>query len=127
MPSARRLYRLREFRALPIGQVRTFNDANVLLEFDGWIGRDGEFTPAIVANGLPPPQCLLDYLDGGGNIEAHPASEEWRRDGARDTLLQLATDSDGMQHPRVVELLLQRGANVRGTLSRPSPLANAAS
>ena len=50
----------------------------------------GRTTAAIVAEGLPPPQCLLDFLDGGGSADAHPPSEDAF---SISTLLQLASDS----------------------------------
>ena len=65
---------------------------------------------------LQPPQCLLEFLNEGGNANAHPVSEDAF---SRDSLLQLAAESAG---PRVVELLLQRGADIDGTLTRCSPL-----
>ena len=79
----------------------------------------GRITAAIIADGLPPPQCLLDFLDGGGSADAHPPSEDAF---SKSTLLQLASDSTDIALPRVVELLLQRGADVRGALCRCSPL-----
>ena len=95
---------------------------------DKWC-EDGVCTPAIVADGLPPPQCLLDFLDGGGSANAHRPREEWMGDTRMDldTLLQLSAESVGIPAgPRVVKLLLQRGADVRGAVSRASPLERAA-
>ena len=48
----------------------------------------GRITAAIIADGLPPPQCLLDFLDGGGSADAHPPSEDAF---SQSTLLQLAS------------------------------------
>ena len=101
----------------------------VVAAFSGMIVRDsgndhewcpgGVLTPTILANGLPPPQCLLDFLDHGGRPDAHLPSEE---PCSGETLLQLAAENCG---PRVVKLLLEHGADVNGTLSKWSPLESA--
>jgi hypothetical protein len=44
-----------------------------------------QITPTIVEAGLPPPQCLVDFLDTGGSADAHPQSEVLF---SRDTLLR---------------------------------------
>lgn len=55
-----------------------------------WFEDEQHFTAAAVAAGLPPPQCLLDFLDAGGSADAHPPSEDAF---SISTLLQLASDS----------------------------------
>ena len=103
---------------LPADVVRAF-DRILQGEAHTWCN-NGRIYAANVADGLPPPQCLLDFLDGGGSADARPPSDQ---PFSRDTLLQLATDSaNNAALPRVVELLLQRGADVRGSLDRCSPL-----
>jgi hypothetical protein len=84
-----------------------------------------DVAPSIIAKGLPPPQCLIDFLDNGGSPDAHPPIDPEYPNSSRDALLQLATVGPAGAGPRVVELLLQRGASVDGTIGRASPLERA--
>jgi hypothetical protein len=120
--SARRVQQRREANpnVLPKAVVDMFGH---LLSADLWRWCDNDrVTPAIIAAGLPPPQCLIDFLDGGGSAGAHPADDTECPGFSRDTLLQLAADDAG---PRVVELLLQHGASVDGAMTRTSALYRA--
>ena len=93
--------------------VNAFND---IVQGEAYKWCEGHnISPAIVADGLQPPKCLIDFLDSGGSADAHPPGDD-------RTLLQIAADSCQVPLPRVVELLLQRGAGLRGSLQYPSPL-----
>ena len=120
--SARRVQQRREANpsVLPKAVVDMFGH---LLSADLWRWcENDDVTPSIVAAGLPPPQCLLDFLDGGGSADAHPPDDAECPGFSRDTLLQLAADDAG---PRVVELLLKHGASVDGAVTRTSALYRA--
>jgi hypothetical protein len=84
-----------------------------------------DVTPSIIAEGLPPPQCLIKFLDDGGSPDAHPPIDPEYPRSSRDALLQLATEGPAGAGPRVVEVLLQRGASVDGAMTRASPLYRA--
>ena len=75
--------------------------------------------------GVEPPQCLLDFLDSGGSANAQVhwiVSTSPRRKGI--TLLQLCADKGA--GPRIMKLLLERGADVNGSLSFESPVETVA-
>lgn len=87
---------------------------SVALFFSRWRdGEEHERSCADILAGVDPPQSLIDFLDGGGSVDAHVQ-------GGKFTLLQLAAEA--RVGPKIIDLLLQRGAKPGGNLTTCSPL-----